>query len=69
MDCIEALLNILMAIGFIAGFILMCALDYRFASEQTKWDRAAGAMQFEGYTDWQIIDELGPRPNDKTFEG
>lgn len=34
-------------------------------SEAAKWDAAASAMELEGYTDFAIRLELGPRPQEE----
>jgi hypothetical protein len=58
------------AVLVIIGFFALCVVDVllkdRFLSEQDKWDLAAGNMQVLGYSDLEIFNELGPRPEDKT---
>ncbi len=50
------------------GLIVVVAIGTVFVvynmDEQSKWDLAANALQFDGYSDDQIVFMLGPRPKD-----
>jgi len=43
--------------ALILGWII-----YRITPGPCKWDMAASNMELEGYTDLEILEELGPRP-------
>lgn len=49
-----AIAGLFVVIGIIAWFEGMSA--------ETKWNLAAEVMKLEGYTELEIIQELGPRP-------
>jgi len=49
---------VLALFGALIVGIIICMLT----PEQARWDMAAGSMQMEGYTDFEIELELGPRP-------
>lgn len=59
------MIGIFISIGLTALFFVLVALDYEYSSEQQRWDRAAGSLQVDGYTDQDIVDILGPRPSDE----
>ena len=48
--------------------VAMAALSVWWMNQMSpaeKWDMAAWSMRTEGYTDAEIIHELGPRPKDR----
>jgi hypothetical protein len=40
-------------------------LDWLTPSDQTQWDMAASSLELSGYTDFDIVNQLGPRPKDE----
>lgn len=44
--------------------LIKAILAFLTPSPATQWDMAARNMRMEGYTDLDILQELGPRPKD-----
>ena len=54
--------DLAIGIALCIAFAVLIVWRSFYVSERTKWDQAAMNMWVEGYTDFEIENELGPRP-------